>query len=206
MAGSAGLPVLIFPRASLDQGAITAMRQRANIIAQELARGTNSAADIIPRPLRATDVMGGTLTGRLSNPVLAANVYYPDAFPNFTPTQAQGFVLMGFVVLASAPAIDEITITVGSDVLAILPLDETYAQGGSQAKVGFFFEPIAIPPTLHCKIDLLSNAIVLVNAEVFSLIGYVGEASGTRVGTQPARTASQQQYAAMISARGGASF
>jgi hypothetical protein len=183
------------------------MRQRANIIAQELARGTNTAADIIPRPLRATDVMGGTLTGRLNNTAaLVANVMLPDVWPNFTPTQAQGFVLMGIVCLAATPQIDEMTITVGADVLAILPLDEVYAQGGAQAKVGFFFEPVAIPPTLHCKIDLLSTAGVLINAESIAFIGYVGEAAGTRVGTQPARTKSQQDYAAMIAARGGASF
>jgi hypothetical protein len=203
--GSGGLPVLIFPRASLDQGSITAMRRRANIIAQELARGTNSAADIIPRPLRATDINGGTnVLGRLTNPnALVANVYNPDVFPNWTPSQAQGMVVYGFVVLAATPLIDEITITVGADVLGILPLDEIYAQGGPEAKVGFFFEPIAIPPTLHCKVDLLSNQAVVANSEAFGFIGYVGEAAGTKVGNQPARTASQEAYAQSLRAATG---
>jgi hypothetical protein len=204
-AGSGGLPVLIFPRASLDQGAITAMRRRANIIAQELARGTNSAADIIPRPLRATDVNGGVnVLGRLTNPnALVADTYATDQFPNWTPSQAQGMVLYGYTVLAGVPLIDEITITVGADVLGILPLDEIYAQGGPEAKVGFLFEPIAIPPTLHCKIDLLSNSAVVANSESFAFIGYVGEAAGTKVGNQPARTASQETYAMSLRAATG---
>lgn len=195
--GSGGLPVLIFPRASLDQGTITAMRRRANIIAQELARGTNSAADIIPRPLRCTDINGGTnVLGRLTNPnALVADTYATDQFPNWTPSQAQGMVIMGIVILAATPLIDEITVTIGADVLGILPLDEIYAQGGPEAKVGFLFEPIACPPTLHVKIDLLAHSAVVANSEPFAFIGYVGEAAGTKVGNQPARTASQEQYA-----------
>lgn len=203
--GSGGLPVLIFPRASLDQGSITAMRRRANIIAQELARGTNSAADIIPRPLRATDVNGGTnVLGRLTNPnALVADTYAADQFPNWTPSQAQGMVLYGYVCLSATPLIDEITITVGADVLGILPLDEIYAQGGPEAKVGFLFEPIAIPPTLHCKIDLLAHSAVVANSEAFAFIGYVGEAAGTKVGNQPARTQSQETYAQSLRAASG---
>ena len=181
------------------------MRRRANVIAQELARGTNSAADIIPRPLRCTDVNGGTnVLGRLTNPgALVADTYSADVFPNWTPTQAQGMVLYGYVCLAATPLIDEITITVGADVLGILPLDEIYAQGGPEAKVGFIFEPIAIPPTLHCKIDLLAHSAVVANSESFAFIGYVGEAAGTKVGNQPARTSSQEAYAQALRGSAG---
>ena len=48
-------PVLIFPRASLEQSAITAQRQRANKASLALARGSSTINNLTSRLLRATD-------------------------------------------------------------------------------------------------------------------------------------------------------
>ncbi|MGA2284530.1 MAG: hypothetical protein ABSH07_12855 [Candidatus Dormibacteria bacterium] len=184
-------PVLIFPRASLEQSAITAQRQRANKAAQALARGSSTINNLTARLLRPTDFnntqvpTGANILARLSNPVaLVANTYATDVFPNCTPGQNQGIVLTHFTVFSAVPFIDEVTVYVGALKVAVFTLEELYAQGGAQSKVGYLFDPIMVPPTNHLRIDLLSSVPLAIGAEQFGLGGYIGEIVGYTVNLQ----------------------
>ena len=191
------MPVNLFPRASVDQGAITQMRQKSGKVVQDLARGTNSVANLLYRNLRATDVEGGTLTGHLVNPsALTANQYATDVFPNFTTKQTQAFAIFGIALLNDAPTLDEVTIYVGADIVAVLPLGEIKAPAsGTTPQEGYIFDPVWVPPQTHCRIDLLSGDGQTISLEAFNLIGYVGEKSGDTVNAQHQVVASQAEGA-----------
>lgn len=184
-------PVLIFPRASLEQSAITAQRQRANKAALALARGSSTINNLTSRLLRATDFnntqtpTGANILSRMSNPVATvANTYATDIYPNCTPGQNQGLVLTHFTVFSAVPFIDELTIYVGALKVAVVPLEEIYAQGGAQSKVGYFFDPIMVPPTNHLRVDVLTSVPLAIGAEQFGLGGYMGEIVGYTVNLQ----------------------
>lgn len=186
------MPVNLFPRASVDQGAITQMRQKSAQVVQDLARGTNSVANLLYRNLRATDVYG-SLQGHLTNPAaLVDDTYLVDAFPLFTTTQTQAFAIFGIALLNDAPTLDEITVYVGADIVAVLPLGEIKAPAsGTTPQEGYIFDPVWIPPQTHCRIDLLSGDGQTISTELFNLIGYVGEKSGDTVNAQHQVVASQ---------------
>ena len=180
------MPVNLFPRTAVDQGAITQMRQKSGTVVQDLARGTNQVANLLYRNLRASDVTGTIPTGHLVNPgALTANTYATDVFPNFTTKQTQAFAIFGIALLNAAPTLDEITIYVGADIVAVLPLGEIKAPAaGTQPQEGFIFDPVWVPPQTHCRIDLLSGDGQTISLEKFDLIGYVGEKSGDTVNAQ----------------------
>lgn len=191
MANAVVPPILMFPRASLEQSAITSLRQRSNKAAQALARGGSTIANITARQGRPTDInntqtpTGVNILARLSNPVaLTANVYATDVFPNFTTQQTQGVCIHEFTTLSAVPFIDEITIYVASLKVAVIPLAELYAQGGAQSKTGFFFDPILVPAQTHCRFDLLSSVNLPIGQEQFGIGFYFGEAWGVTVNPQ----------------------
>jgi len=182
------MPVNLFPRSALDQGDITRMRQRAATVVQDLARGTNAVANLIYRNFRPADTTlnGATVQGHLVNPsALTANTYLTDIFTNCTTKQSQAFGIFGIELQNATPTLDEVTVYVGSDIVAVLPLQEIKSPGaGTTPQIGYIFDPIWVPPQTHLRIDLLSGTGQTISLENFALIGYVGEPSGTTVNAQ----------------------
>jgi len=180
------MAINIYPRSTITDREVIQLRQSAADNVQELARATNNITDLTYRQFRGNDLTlnGGTQLSRVFNPnALVQNVYLTDQFPNCTTKVNQAFVLFGYSVLAAAPVIDEITIYIGNNLIAVLPLGQLYAQGGVEAKDGYIFDPIYVPPQTHFRIDLVTGvaAGLAANTEAFMPLGYVGEKFGDTV-------------------------
>lgn len=179
--------------ADYDRAELANMKEQSQLIVQSLVSSATVSAQFTFRPLRAADVAGNT-PGYLTNPnALSANTY-AAAYSNVTPAQNQCFCIWGIELELSAPLIDEITILVGADTVAILPLGAIKAPtAGTTPQRGWIDNPIFVGPQIPFTVNLLSGTGQTQSTEKWNLVGTVGEPMSLKVSGQQ----QQNEYWAM---------
>lgn len=162
----------------VDNNALSAMRTKLANDLGRLAANSSGGQDVVYRDLRPTDLNNGAVLGQVDNPALTADQYTTDVYSTWTrlgPNQAVG--IFGFADISAAPKIDEVTMSAGPIVLAILVLDQIYASTTDVR--GFFFPPIVWVPNEHVRIDMLSHTTNSAHVDAFQWLGIVAEIEST---------------------------
>ncbi len=147
---------------------LAAMRTQLAADLVQLAAGVSGGQDI------------GTLLGQLDTPALTADTYATDVYSTWSKLgPQQAFGLYGFASLSKAPILDEITAIAGPYTLAIVELDQTYANTADIRC--FFVPPITWAPNEHVRLDMLSHAGGSAHADPFEWMALIAEIESTVV-------------------------
>jgi hypothetical protein len=194
------MATILVPEQSIDNATLASIKSTAALVVQDMASGGTNQ-DVIYRNLTAQDInafstlpTSASPLARISNPnQMNPGTLYTDQFPNFTMLNTTAVAIWGYAALATNPAIDQIGFTRGgAQTLALVHLDELFAQGAGRSKVGIFSDPIFFGPNDHVAISLLASNLLFANTEQFAFLGYVAEQAGRIVTNPPVQSSFQR--------------